>query len=281
MSKELRIDFQGVVAFVPDRDFAAQPTQVDVVLRNLVETRVIIDAKGTSRQVGSHHAWLEFSPGDRAVGSSDPDGIFNLTREGTGESLGVLPLRHQYVSILPDKKKLPMGNVAIDDSVSDNLALYRGKLKSAYQPNPAGSDEVAAAFRLTGGRLEVAEKTTLPYQVPRGDGSTISKEVATALRWTIPFEQEVVLRFAPNPTSRSLRFRPAGNVLQIFVRNRELDQLFTGMLPALGGQDDPEFLVYGDSIVGGHPQVLISSQGAIPGGHKACGVGFILPPLGG
>jgi len=270
MSKELRIDFQGVIAFVPDRDFDKQPTQVNVVVRDLAEPRTIIDAKGTPRLVGSHHAWLEFTPQDRVKGSGEPDGIFELTKDGSGTALGILLLRRQYISIRPDSEKLPAGTVSIDKSVLDHLAIYKGPLKTAYQPNPLGSDEVAAAFPLTGGILSVQEKTVHPYEIPRPDGPTVQSEIATTLSWTIPFQKEVVLFFAPNPTSPSLRFRPATNGLHLVVRNRELDQLFKPPLTAIGGQDDPESLVYGDSIVGGQPGVLISATGPIPGGHRAC-----------
>src|SRR5262249_48110359 len=148
-------------------------------------------------------------------------------------------------------------------------------LKTAFHPNPKGSDEVAAAFPLTGGTLSVLEKTELPYQVTLYDGKTVQTEVATTLRWTIPFEKKGVLRFAQQPTSPILTFRPAADFLHLAVRNRELDELFKAEVASIGGQDDPEYLVYGDSIVGGKPEVLISAIGAIPGGHKACGTGGI------
>jgi len=43
------------------------------------------------------------------------------------------------------------------------------------------------------------------------------------------------------------------------------------------GDDDPEFVVYGDSIQNGRPQVLKNKSLTIVAGHKACGVGGIQP----
>jgi hypothetical protein len=277
MSKELRIDFQGVAAFVPDLAFAQEPTRMDVVLRNLLEPQLILDAKGTPRLVGAHQAWLEFPPGDRVKGSADPKGIAEVINGWTGTILGVLLLDHQYISIQRDGKSLPAEKITIADDVLLHLAVYKGILKTAYKPNKTGSDEVAAAFPLSGGTLSVVETTDEPYDVPLHDGKTVQTQVATTLRWTIPFEEEVTLRFVGKPKSKILRLRPQTDILQISVRNRELVQLLSDLVPAKGGKDDPEFLVYGDSIVGGQPQVLTSSNGAIPSGHKACGTGGIQP----
>ncbi len=276
----LQIDFQGVLAFVPDRAFASQPTQMDVVLRNLSEPQFVLDAKGTPRLVGSHHAWLEFPPEDRVKGSADPQGIAGVTNSWTGTNLGVLLLERQYVSIQLDGNKLPAGKITIDDSVLSFLAVYDGTLKTAYKPNKAGSDEVAAAFPLSAGNLSVVEKTAEPYDVILHDGQPHQSPVATTLRWTIPFDKEVTLRFAPNPKSPILRLRPKTDVLQLAVRNRELAQLLNAPMPAMGGQDDPEFLIYGDSIVSGKPQILTSTKGPIPGGHKACAPVGVQPPVG-
>jgi hypothetical protein len=279
VSKELRIDFQGVVAFVPDRAFSKKPTKVEAVLRDLEEARFILDAKGTPRLVGSHNAWLEFQPGDRVKSANDRKGVAEVTNGWTGKTLSVLLLRREYVTIRLDGKQLPQVAVAIDASVLAHLAVYQGKLKSGYVPNPKGSDEIAAAFPLAGGTLSVVEKTAELYEVPlhNGNGQLTSTAVATTLRWTIPFDQEVVLRFAPSPTSPTLEFRPAGNVLLLAVRNRELAELLKPPMPAMGGQDDVEYVVYGDSIVGGQPQVLRSTKGSIPGGHRACGTAGIQP----
>ncbi len=276
-SKELRIDFQGVVAFVTDRAFDKKPSKLAAVLRDLEEPRFILDAKGTQRLVGSHNAWLEFPPADRIKGAKDPKGVAEVTSGFTGKTLGVLLLRREHIMISLDGKSLPSATVAIDPTVLSHLAVYQGTLKSAYLPNPKGSDEIAASFPLSGGTLSVAEKTAEPYEVPLHNGKVVSTPVATTLRWTIPFQQKVTLRFAPSPTSPILVFRPAGNVLQLAVRNRELAELLSPYMPAMGGQDDAEYVVYGDSIIGGKPQVLRSTKGSIPGGHRACGTGGIQP----
>ena len=277
MSGELRIDFQGVVAFVPDRRLAKGPTKIEVILRNLTEPRIIIDAQGAQRLVGSHHAWIEVSPGDRVPNAKEPQGISRVRNGWKGTELDVLLLRKEYGEVRPDGKKLPQATIKIDASVLAHLATYDGTLKTAYQPNPAGNDEVAVSFELSGGTLSVVEKTVHDYQVPKHDGTMASGKVATALRWTIPFQKYVDLRFRRKPEHEVIRLRPAGTALDVAVRNRELDELLRPPIPVLGGKDDPEFLVYGDSIVGGSPAVLKSTKGPVPGGHKACGNGAIQP----
>jgi hypothetical protein len=277
MSAELQIDFQGVVAFVPNKRFADGPTEIKVVLRNLVEPRIIVDHQGAQRLVGSHHAWLEVAPGDHKANSKEPRGICRVVNSWKKTELDVLLLQKEFAEVRPDSKPLVTAGVQIDASVLAHLATYDGVLKTAYEPDPGGTDEVAIGLVLTGGTLSVIEKTSLEYQVPTHDGKLTSTTVATALRWTIPFQKHVDLRFRERPQKPILRLKPAGSDLLVAFRNREVDELLKPPIPVMGGKDDPEFLVYGDSIVGGSPAVLKSTKGPIPGGHKACGTGGIQP----
>lgn len=274
---ELRIDFQGVVAFVPDRRLADGPTTIDVILFDMAEPRIIRDAQGTDHCVGSHYAWLEVSPADHVPDAKEPGGIGRVRNGHKGTELDVLLLREEHAWVRPDGKALPEAAVNLDASVLDHLATYDGVLKADYEPSSSGNDKVAVALRLTGGTLSVVEKTSLKYEVPRYDGKPTSTQVATALRWTVPFDKYVDLRFIDDPNEMVIRLKPAGTDLAVALRNRELNELLREPLEVLGGKDDPEFLVYGDSIVGGSPAVLKSTGGEIPGGHKACGPAAIQP----
>lgn len=277
MSKELRIDFQGVIALVPDRKFAEGPKRIDVLLRDLREARTFYDLKGTPRMVGAHNAWLEFPPDARTDDDHPPRGIAVVSNGWTNETKAVYLLEKESVEIRPDDRDLPAAPVTVDPSVLAHLAVYHGRLKTGYQPKADGSDELAASFTLSGGSLTLVEKTSESYYVPLHDRTISETGVATTVRWTIPFEREIVLRFPPRPRSPLVRLRPAGDDLQLAVRNRELDELLKPFLPAEGGQDDPEFVVYGDLLVGGQPQVLSAVKGSIPSGRRACGLGGVQP----
>lgn len=278
MSKELRVDFQGVIALVPDRKFADGPRRVEAILRNLSEPRKIKGDDGTESIVGVHNAWLEFPPDARVIGDRDElEGVSTVVNGFTRETRSVFLLEREAIDVQPDDRELPDAPVTIDETVLSHLAVYQGRLKPGFECIRKGNDALAACLSIAGGALSVVEKTIHPYHVPLHDGSTAAIGVATTVRWTIPFTRDVVLRFAQRPSSPILRLAPAGDVLQLAIRNRELDQLLKPRMPAIGGQDDPEFVVYGDSIEGGQAKVLEHAGPLIPSGRRACGLGGIQP----
>ncbi|HXT22396.1 MAG TPA: hypothetical protein VN923_16705, partial [Thermoanaerobaculia bacterium] len=180
MAKELRIDFRGLVAFVPDRKFAAKPTAVLAVLRDLSTAKLIKDENGKEQLVDAHTAWLEFSPGDYVQGPGEVPGIFKVTRANGAERAALLLRQHQ-VSILPDGNALPVGIVDVGDDVLAHLAVFKGTLKQDFQP---GQKDVAAAWPLSGGRLSLGDKTTRPFEVPLHNGNLAIGPVAVSLRWS-------------------------------------------------------------------------------------------------
>lgn len=269
---ELSIDFQGVIAFNPNERFANNPTRIDVVLPDLVNPDAEIDDR-----VGTHHAWLEFPPETPQTSRNPPPGIGTVHNGFTSESRRVLLLDRQAIGLRIDGQRVPETAIAIDQSVLDHLAVYQGVPKRRFRLTfpLLNTSPLIAGFRLSGGSLRVTEVSDGRYNVPLHHGSEEQVTVATALTWNTPFDEEVALRFRSDPTRRSLRFRPTGD-LRLAIRNRELDQLLTAP-PAFEGivADDEEFLVYGNLIEGGTPSILRAVGQARPGGAKACGTGGI------
>jgi hypothetical protein len=275
MEKVLKISFQGVVALIPNAKFKDAPTRVKVVMRNLVKARTIRDETGKDHIVDGHHAWLEL-PGDVPFTVEGPAlKLVTVQRDG-GPGLQVKLLQKQAITIQPDGHPLDTKVVKLDASLLDHLAVYPGALKDeVLLKEESGDDSVSAWLELTGGTLATEESTEKPYLVTRADGKEATIGVATMVSWSVRFDKEIVLLFAQDPTRPALRLRPQGNLLHLTFRHREMSQLLLGPTSAFGGRDDPEFLVYGDSIKGGQPRLLRSAIGNIPAGRKACGLGGI------
>ncbi len=288
MSKKLHVTFRGVVAFVPNRRFAVgDPKTVEVILRDLRTPMLLAEARSSRKIeiVDSHHAWLEFVE-KRHNENELLESLATVTTRWpkNSETRNVLELSRKLITIKLDGQDLSGPNVKIVPPLLDHLATYEGPLKKDFRLKTSLDESVAAAVKLVGGQLSLAEESELEYQVPlhhnTGDETT-DATVATAVCWTTEFENEVELQLRFSNKVKKLQFRPERDTLELGLVNRELDYLLSERLPPEGGEDDPEFLIYGEMIEKGRRRTLRRVPGLTPGGAKACGTGAIQPLPGG
>ncbi|MEM9655139.1 MAG: hypothetical protein AAGA65_23810 [Actinomycetota bacterium] len=241
----LALHFEFLCAFAPPIPFSQSPKETWVVLRDL---------RGEQPNQ-RHHARLLYDVRDR-VPNSDVQAA-GLRPVGRGPRCGGTPRRYlelvkQHLEVRPEGDQIGADDLESSSRMDKLLAIEKADIgMEIFDSRLLEEDDprisIAARLQLRTGRLDATKLTSRFGLVNTTTSETVwSQSLARRVVCTIPIQDFVDLQFttfgAPSSETLRLRSRSHDGVVEVTLRNCEIEQTCSGMPPY--GQSDAEINHY-------------------------------------